>query len=156
MRFVTRRLGAGVLKQSGSSGQALVEFALLVPFLLIILMGVFEVGRAWQRYQIITDVAREGGRLAAIAARNSLVTEDSVRTVITGELDGAGLDATLATVEFENFTSGFGIGQEVSVFIDYPHNFVLIGPLMDAFRGTDPGPAVGNISLKTRVWFRKE
>ena len=43
-------------------GQALVEFALIMPFLLLFLVGIVEFGRAWNQHQVITDAAREGAR----------------------------------------------------------------------------------------------
>ncbi len=39
-------------------GQAMVEFALVLPLLLILLIGVFEFGRAWNVYHAVTDAAR--------------------------------------------------------------------------------------------------
>ena len=44
-------------------GQALVELALILPILLMLLLGIFEFGRAWNTKQVITDAAREGARL---------------------------------------------------------------------------------------------
>ena len=47
-------------------GQALVEFALVVPVFLLILMAVFDFGRAVFTYASITNGAREGTRLAIV------------------------------------------------------------------------------------------
>ena len=41
-------------------GQSLVEFALLLPILLIILIGVVDLGRMYYAYVVITDAAAEG------------------------------------------------------------------------------------------------
>lgn len=48
------------------SGQALVEFALVVPIFLLILFGLLDVGRAIFAYNSITNAAREGARLAIV------------------------------------------------------------------------------------------
>ena len=48
-------------------GQALVEFALILPILMILLMGIIEFGRAWNVKQVLTDASREGARLAVVA-----------------------------------------------------------------------------------------
>jgi Flp pilus assembly protein TadG len=45
---------------SDSEGQALVEFALVVPALLTILVGIFVVGMVMQNYQQLTYVADQG------------------------------------------------------------------------------------------------
>lgn len=46
-------------------GQSLVEMALVMFVLLLLLAGVFDVGRAFHSYIIITNAAREGARTAS-------------------------------------------------------------------------------------------
>ena len=48
-------------------GQAIVEFAVVLVLLLMLVIGVFEFGRAWNIYQVITDAARGGARMAVVA-----------------------------------------------------------------------------------------
>lgn len=47
-------------------GQALVEIALILPVLVLILMGVFDFGRAFYAYNAISNGAREGARYGII------------------------------------------------------------------------------------------
>ncbi len=49
-----------------AKGQSLVEFALLVPVMLILVVGISEFGRAWMTRNILTGAAREGARVAAV------------------------------------------------------------------------------------------
>lgn len=49
-------------------GTAAVEFACILPLLLILLLGVWEVGRFIQLQQIMNTAARDGARLAAQAS----------------------------------------------------------------------------------------
>ena len=49
-------------------GQALVEMALILPFLLVLLVGMVELGVALQRQMIVVNAAREGARLGAFGA----------------------------------------------------------------------------------------
>jgi Flp pilus assembly protein TadG len=49
-------------------GQAVVEFALVFPLLLLVCFGITEFGRAWMTMNILTSAAREGVRLAAVTA----------------------------------------------------------------------------------------
>ena len=58
-------------------GQALVELALILPILLMLLLGIFEFGRAWNTKQVITDAAREGARLAVV--QNNDIDQDDVK-----------------------------------------------------------------------------
>ncbi len=47
-------------------GQSLVEFALLLPLLLILVMGLFDVGRAVFYYSVLNTAVREGTRYAIV------------------------------------------------------------------------------------------
>lgn len=47
-------------------GQSLVEFALVVPMLLLLVFGIAEFGRAWMVKNILTGAAREASRLAVV------------------------------------------------------------------------------------------
>ncbi|MEX1171410.1 MAG: TadE/TadG family type IV pilus assembly protein [Chloroflexota bacterium] len=47
-------------------GQALVEFALVLPIALILMLGVFDIGRAIFLYNGLTNAAREGARMAIV------------------------------------------------------------------------------------------
>jgi Flp pilus assembly protein TadG len=49
-------------------GQALVEFALVLPVLILILFGIMEFGYLLMTYNVLTGAAREGVRVAAVTA----------------------------------------------------------------------------------------
>jgi Flp pilus assembly protein TadG len=77
----------------GRAGQSLVEFALILPIALILLLAVFDAGRAVFLYNGLTNAAREGARLAVVNQDKSLVGERvqdmAIATVISnlGDLD---------------------------------------------------------------------
>ena len=50
----------------GNSGQSLAEFAITVPMILLLVIGMVEFARGWMVRQVIVNVAREGARLAGI------------------------------------------------------------------------------------------
>ncbi len=58
-----------------SGGQAIIEFALLLPLLLLVLVGITEFGRALMTVNVLNQAAREGARVAAIGYDNAAVTE---------------------------------------------------------------------------------
>ncbi len=47
-------------------GQALVEFALVLPIFLLLLVAIFDLGRAVFAYNTLTNAAREGARTAIV------------------------------------------------------------------------------------------
>jgi Flp pilus assembly protein TadG len=47
-------------------GQGLVEFALVIPLFLLVLIAIFDLGRAVFAYNTLTNAAREGARIAIV------------------------------------------------------------------------------------------
>ena len=47
-------------------GQALMEFALVIPLFLLLMVALFDLGRAVFAYNTLTNEAREGARLAIV------------------------------------------------------------------------------------------
>ena len=64
-------------------GAQLVEFAIVVPVFLLLVMGIIDFGRAYFSWIIITNGAREGARVAAVGGDVTAV-EDRVESAITG------------------------------------------------------------------------
>ena len=56
----------GPARRRNRHGQALVEFALIVPIFLLILMGILDLGRAVYASSTINNAAREAGRRAIV------------------------------------------------------------------------------------------
>lgn len=78
VRAVLRRL------RRREHGQSLVEFALLIPVLMIFVVAVIDFGKALFTYQVITNAAREGARRAAVA--DELASDSVVRAAIVQSL----------------------------------------------------------------------
>jgi Flp pilus assembly protein TadG len=68
--------------------QALIEFALVSPVLLLLLFGTIDIGRAVFYYDTLNHAAREGARLAARAS-NTLPTNADILNAVTGQMLGA-------------------------------------------------------------------
>lgn len=79
-----------------SRGQALVEFALIVPLFVLLLVGLFDVGRAVYAYNTVNNAAREAGRLAIVDQ-----FEDHIRAEGAGAASGLGIEAGEVVVAFE-------------------------------------------------------
>lgn len=112
-------------KVRDDSGQALVEFALVLPILLMLVFGVIEFGRAWNASQVLTDAAREGARNMVVA--NDTMTTAKVTQNIKRALARASLDTTVATI---TLNKGATTGQLSTVRISYPYKFSVVGPLL--------------------------
>jgi Flp pilus assembly protein TadG len=83
-------------------GVATVEFAVVIIPLMIILFGVWEVGRMLEVQQLLTNAAREGGR-AASTGTNTIA---QIKTVVEQYLAVNQIVATDSDVTVANLTSG--------------------------------------------------
>ena len=130
------------------AGQSLAEFAILLPILIGVVIGIFEFGRAWNVDQVLTNAAREGARLAVIPASS----ESDVINAVQDRLVDAALDPSLATIRVQD-VGGYGTAAEVEV--RYPFQFTFLGPII-ALMGGGEGETPGSILLRTRITMRNE
>lgn len=79
---------AGVQKRQAQRGAAVVEFALILPLLLLLLIGTVDLSLALYDKSVITNASREGAR-AGIVARNPKLTDADIRQVVLGYTSGA-------------------------------------------------------------------
>ncbi len=134
---------------SRDAGQSLAEFAILLPVLMGVVIGIFEFGRAWNVDQVLTNAAREGARLAVIETSS----EGDVITAVESALTNAALDPAVATISVEGVDDPYGFPATVQ--IQYPFEFVFLGPIM-AFLGDGEGETPGAITLTSQIVMRNE
>ena len=135
-----------------SSGQNLVEFALVIILVMALLVGVVEFGRAWNIYQVIANGAREGARIASLPA--GFATTADVNNRVNNYLTAAGLPPGSATVTIGGAGVGGATGTQVSITVSYPYQFLYVGPIV---RMINPGAtAGGNVTLQSQAIMRNE
>ena len=106
-------------------GAALLETAVTIPIILLISVAIFEFGRAYQTWQVLTNAAREGARVAVINGTTEAQVSDAVRTYMTvGRLD----KAATAPIEI-NRSAPLGANTGSQVTINYPFDFIVLGPV---------------------------
>jgi hypothetical protein len=74
-------------RKRGQESQALIEFALISPLLLLLIFGIIDIGRAIFYYDTLNHAAREGGR-AAITSAAPMPTDASVLAVVIAQVVG--------------------------------------------------------------------
>ena len=112
-------------------GQALVEMAIVLPVLLIILLGIFDFGRAIYAFNTISNSAREAARLAIVDQNAAAVTARAKEAALA-------LPPDELTVTFPA-PSCNKIGCDVSVTVEY--DWSAITPII--------GNLVGQIGLSS-------
>jgi Flp pilus assembly protein TadG len=110
----------------GESGQAMVEFALVMPFLLMLVIAVFEFARAWNVYHAVTDAARLGARSAVVA--DPVTTQDSIYAIVNRALARASIDTTTATKSLTGWRGGTGTPATMTIAV--PYRFVFLRPFL--------------------------
>lgn len=81
----------------GDTGSAVVEFALVTPLLLILLLGVLQIALAMHVRATLTAAAAEGARVAALSGSSLSRGEQRTRDVLADSLAGgrvAGVSAS--------------------------------------------------------------
>lgn len=74
-----RRLGRLFRRAEGPRprGQALVEFAVVIPIVLLLFMGIFDLARLAYEFNAVSDAARNGVREAIVNQTCSVITSDA-------------------------------------------------------------------------------
>jgi Flp pilus assembly protein TadG len=116
-------------RAAGERGAALIETALTLPLLLFVSVSIMEFGRAYQHWQVLTNAAREGARIAVLPNADNGVVTARVRSYI--EAGKLSLPDT-ATVQVSATTISIGGGDTAPatrVLVSYPFQFVAMQPV---------------------------
>jgi Flp pilus assembly protein TadG len=136
---------------SSERGAELLELAIALPILMLIIGGVVDFAIMFQRYEVVTNAAREGARVAVLP---DFTTAD-IQSRVTSYLAASGLtDAAPApSVAYTSeVTPGGPSIDVVKVTVQYPHQFLLLTPLSALVGG---GPHA-DIMLKAVSTMRLE
>src|SRR5437870_1165231 len=120
---------------SREAGAEIVEFALVLPLLLLVVLGIIDFGFLFQRYEVVTNAAREGARVAVLPGYGDA---DAVLRVdqylkaggLTGEYEAPVIASALLP----------GVNGHcaavTSVTVTYPHTFSFVGGIAGYFGET--------------------
>jgi Flp pilus assembly protein TadG len=98
-------------------GQALVEFALVLPLLLLLALGMLDFGKAYNYWNDATHLTAEGARFAAVNRKPDPANANSLQRQILGQADTAELREGLPSpaiapaqvcIDFPNGTQAYG------------------------------------------------
>jgi Flp pilus assembly protein TadG len=99
------------------SGQSFVEFAFIMPFLIFLVLGIIQFGRAWHSYMAITDAARVGAREAAVHRTTACSSA-------TTKINSLGIIPPGSTI---GCSAGANVGDPVTVTVTYSFSIGLPG-----------------------------
>ena len=106
-------------------GQSLVEFALGITFILILMSGTVDLGRAYFSLLSLRDAAQEGALYGSLAPPDTAGIRARVRETSAWPLDFSGFADDQITV---NITGPACAGSEIKVTLEM--DFVLAAPFI--------------------------
>jgi hypothetical protein len=148
MAAVTRNSG----RWSAESGAELIEFALVLPLLLLVVLGIIDFGFLFQRYEVVTNAAREGARVAVLPGYADSDVVARVNQFLTaGGLTGPH-DAPVVAHPAPVSVSGY-CAAVTTVTVTYPHTYSFVGWIAGYFGA---GGLVAGTSLTATSEMRNE
>ena len=135
-------------------GQALLETAFVLPIILLVSVGIFEFGRAYQTAQVITNAAREGARVAVLPN----ATPDDVRERVTTYLKNGQLASFNSVIIDVDQAASISIGSEnataSTVTVHYPFEFMVIQNVVSLV--TSKSKLGDSLTLTAKAQMRNE
>ena len=112
-------------------GAALIETAITIPLVLLVSVSIFEFGRAYQTWQVLTNAAREGARVSVLEAYTDAQVTTTVRNYLTGGRLTNAASASITVVR----NVPFGATTASRITVNYPFQFMVLSPVARLVRG---------------------
>ena len=132
--------------KDGEKGQALVEFALLVPILVLLVFAIVDFGMGFYSWIAITNGAREGARLGVVAGTQAEIV-DRVATTVDLTNEASNMTVTVTNAQGQP-------GESVVVRVDY--DYVFITPLAGLVQFMSGGVIGPTLAMSTTATMRLE
>ena len=115
-------------------------------------VAIFEFGRAYQTWQVLTNAAREGARVAVIQGMTDQRVQDTVRNYLTsGRITNPGS----ASIGINRNVAINGVDTASAITISYPFNFIVLNPVARlVVSGTNTGSAP--VTMQSVATMRNE
>jgi Flp pilus assembly protein TadG len=118
-------------------GAELVEFALILPLLIFIILGLIDFGFMFQRFEVVTNAAREGARIAVLPGYAPADVTARVQSYLTN--GGVAATTSNTTVSVTNVPIAAGAGPALTgkrVQVTYASPYLFLGPFSGWFGGS--------------------
>jgi Flp pilus assembly protein TadG len=134
-------------------GAALIETAITLPLLLLVSVSIFEFGRAYQHWQVLTNAVREGARVAVLPGVDDAAVTSRVQQYIeAGSLSNPA--SALVTITNTEISIGSDTAGASKVLVTYPFQFMVLQPVAQLVAG---GSTLGApIVMSASATMRKE
>jgi hypothetical protein len=116
---------AGIFPMRGRKGQSMVELAITLPLLVLIMIGVLDLGRTFFGLITVTNAAREGARVAMSFPEDHVLIAEAVRFETQNSGFNGLIDPALLGI-ISICPLGCDSKQPVRVEVSYEFNLILL------------------------------
>jgi Flp pilus assembly protein TadG len=135
------------------TGSNIVEFALILPLLLVLVFGIIDFGLALFDKAVITNASREGAR-AGMVFKVPRMTDAEIRAVVQNytsthlvTFGSPNLQTTISRLDNDGLGGNTSSGDTLSVVVNYPYRYLVMDKLV---------PSLGSLNLRATSVMRYE
>ncbi|GIW17041.1 MAG: TadE/TadG family type IV pilus assembly protein [Tepidiforma sp.] len=133
------------------TGQALVEFTMILPLFVLLFMSMVEFGRAFHTWLLITNAAREGARIAAVQSDLATVQTRIYDSFCANYPSQCNIDPSRVTITTANVQGSRGS----MVQVDVAYNFQWVTPIGNIVNLVSGGN-LANLTIRSHASMRLE
>jgi Flp pilus assembly protein TadG len=123
-------------RPSVERGQSLVEFALVLPVFILVVVGILDLGRAVYAYNTISNASREAARVAIVNQTPADVQAEAIKQSVSLGISAAEVSVTYGDPSGTGTCSApYGVGCLASVTVEYVYTAAtpVIGQIIGPF-----------------------
>lgn len=148
-------------RRSEGRGQALVEFALILPILVLVLLGILDLGRAVYAYSTLNNTAREGARVAIVDQTVAHIREHAAEHAVALDVPEAAIDVEFVSADgtspctylTDGDASNDAFVATCLVVVSVPYDYSATTPFLGNLVGTIS--MVGESTMRVETFCRE-
>ena len=110
-------------------GTALLETAMTLPLVLLVSVSIFEFGRAYQTWQVLTNASREAARIAVLPGTTDADINARVQAYLAAGQISNPQSATVGIDRTKTVSIGLGTAPATQITVNYPFSFMMLNPV---------------------------
>jgi len=122
-------------RRRSERGQGLVEFALIFPVLILLLVGIFDAGRLVFAYNNITNAAREAARTGIVNQTISVIENEAINQASTLGLTTGQVDVEFCQPDGSGCTTTAPTNLDALVQVQVSYDWTAITPIIGNILG---------------------
>lgn len=123
--------------REGQQGAAAIEFAIILPLLVLLIFGMIEFSVLFYDKAMITNASREGARAGIVFSTPERVSDEQIRQVVATYCSDHLVSFQAGSVATTTIgRTGTSSGDSLTVSVAYPYNFLILPNMVTGLTGT--------------------